>query len=232
MLIHTRELRKIYPMGDEEVAALDGVDLAIDRGEYVAVMGASGSGKTTFMNLLGCLDTPTSGTYTLNDCEVSGLDDTELARIRNQEIGFIFQTFNLLARVSALENVELPLTYARIPRAERRRRAREALERVGLGDRMSHQPNELSGGQRQRVATARALVNDPSILLADEPTGNLDSRTSDEIMALLDDLHRQDNTIILVTHEDDIARHADRIVRMRDGRVVEDVAVSSGFVTP
>ena len=232
MLIHTRELRKIYPMGDEEVAALDGVDLAIDRGEYVAVMGASGSGKSTLMNLLGCLDTPTSGTYTLNDCEVSGLDDTELARIRNQEIGFIFQTFNLLARVSALENVELPLTYARIPRAERRRRAREALERVGLGDRMSHQPNELSGGQRQRVATARALVNDPSILLADEPTGNLDSRTSDEIMALLDDLHRQDNTIILVTHEDDIARHADRIVRMRDGRVVEDVAVSSGFVTP
>ncbi len=232
MLIRTHELRKIYPMGDEEVAALDGVDLSIDKGEYVAVMGASGSGKSTLMNLLGCLDTPTSGTYALNDREVSGLDDDELARIRNQEIGFIFQTFNLLSRVSALENVELPLTYARISRAERRERAREALERVGLGDRVTHHPNELSGGQRQRVAAARALVNRPSILLADEPTGNLDSRTSDEIMALLDDLHRQDNTIILVTHEDDIARHAGRILRMHDGKVVEDAAVSRGGPAP
>ena len=228
MLIRTRELRKIYAMGDEQVAALDGVDLDIDRGEYVAVMGASGSGKSTLMNLIGCLDTPSSGTYTLHDREVSGLDDDELAHIRNREIGFIFQTFNLLARVSALENVELPLTYARIPRAERRQRAREALERVGLADRMTHQPNELSGGQRQRVATARALVNRPSILLADEPTGNLDSRTSDEIMALLDELHAQDNTIILVTHEDEIARHADRIIRLRDGRVLEDIAVPHG----
>ena len=228
MLIRTRELRKIYAMGDEQVAALDGVDLDIDRGEYVAVMGASGSGKSTLMNIIGCLDTPSSGTYTLHDREVSGLDDDELAHIRNREIGFIFQTFNLLARVSALENVELPLTYARIPRAERRQRAREALERVGLADRMTHQPNELSGGQRQRVATARALVNRPSILLADEPTGNLDSRTSDEIMALLDELHAQDNTIILVTHEDEIARHADRIIRLRDGRVLEDIAVPHG----
>jgi len=228
MLICTRELRKIYTMGDEEVAALDGVDLDINRGEYVAVMGASGSGKSTLMNLLGCLDTPTTGTYTLNDREVSGLEDAELAHIRNREIGFIFQTFNLLARVSALENVELPLTYARVPRAERRRRAREALEQVGLADRMSHQPNELSGGQRQRVAAARALVNRPSILLADEPTGNLDSRTSDEIMVLLDDLHRLDNTIILVTHEDDIAEHAERIIRMCDGRIEADGALPGG----
>jgi putative ABC transport system ATP-binding protein len=221
-LIEVRDVRKVYRVGSEEVRALDGVDLEIERGEYVAIMGASGSGKSTLMNLLGCLDTPTSGAYRLNGAAVETMSDEELAGIRNQEIGFVFQTFNLLARTTALANVELPLVYAGVPRSERRARARRALERVGLGDRMDHLSNELSGGQRQRVAVARALVNDPSILLADEPTGNLDSRTSEEIMELFDQLQAAGNTVILVTHEDDIAAHAQRIVTLRDGRVVTD----------
>jgi len=222
MLISITELRKIYTMGSIEVRALDGVDLDVDAGDYIAIMGPSGSGKSTLMNLIGCLDTPTSGEYILNGQPVSGLDDTELAHIRNREIGFVFQTFNLLSRATALANVELPLIYARMPAAERRRRAVEALDKVGLGDRLKHQPNELSGGQRQRVAVARALVNQPSILLADEPTGNLDSRTSEEIMILFDELNRSGNTIVLVTHEEDIAAHAHRTVRLLDGRVVSD----------
>jgi putative ABC transport system ATP-binding protein len=221
-LIEIRDLRKTYPMGGEEVHALDGIDLDIERGEYVAVMGPSGSGKSTLMNLIGCLDTPSSGSYLLNGKAVEGLDDEALAAIRNQEIGFVFQTFNLLARTTALENVELPLVYAGVGRRERRERARRALEKVGLGDRMDHRPNQLSGGQRQRVAVARALVNDPSILLADEPTGNLDSATSAEIMNLFDELHAAGNTIILVTHESEIAAHARREVILRDGRVVTD----------
>ncbi|HEX2164411.1 MAG TPA: ABC transporter ATP-binding protein [Thermoanaerobaculia bacterium] len=221
-LIEIRDLRKTYQMGTEIVRALDGVDLEIDKGEYVAIMGASGSGKSTLMNLLGCLDTPTSGSYRLADTAVEELDDEELAAIRNQEIGFVFQTFNLLSRTTALENVELPLVYAAVSRRERRERAKRALERVGLADRMDHRPNQLSGGQRQRVAIARALVNEPSILLADEPTGNLDSATSTEIMALFDELHRAGNTILLVTHEQDIAEHAERQVVLRDGRVLSD----------
>jgi len=221
VLIEIRDLVKTYEMGTVQVKALDGVDVDVERGDYVAIMGPSGSGKSTLMNLIGCLDTPTSGTYRLNDKLVNELDDDELARIRNREIGFVFQTFNLLARTSALENVEVPLIYAGMPRSERRKRAREVLEQVGLGDRMSHQPSELSGGQRQRVAVARALVNGPSILLADEPTGNLDSRTGEEIMALFDDLNRNGNTIILVTHEEDIAAHARNVIRLRDGKVVE-----------
>lgn len=222
MLIEIRELRKIYQMGDQEVRALDGIDLEVEAGEYLAIMGPSGSGKSTLMNLIGCLDTPTSGHYVLNGQAVEGLDDSELAHIRNREIGFVFQTFNLLPRASALANVELPLIYARMSSGERRKKAREALEKVGLGDRTKHQPNELSGGQRQRVAVARALVNRPSILLADEPTGNLDSRTSNEIMALFDELNDSGNTIVLVTHEEDIADHASRTVRLLDGRVVMD----------
>ena len=222
-LIEIRDLVKVYEMGDTQVRALDGVSVEVKRSEFVAIMGPSGSGKSTLMNLIGCLDTPTSGTYRLNRNEVSSLDDDELARIRNREIGFVFPTFNLLSRTSALENVEVPLVYAGVPRAERRRRAEEMLTIVGLRDRMHHQPNELSGGQRQRVAVARALVNGPSLLLADEPTGNLDSRTGDEIMALFDDLNRNGNTIVLVTHEEDIARHAGRVVRLRDGKIVEEL---------
>ena len=224
MLIQIRELRKIYHMGEVEVRALDGVDLDVMAGEYLAIMGPSGSGKSTLMNLIGCLDTPTYGHYVLNGQAVEGLDDSQLAHIRNREIGFVFQTFNLLPRASALANVELPLIYARMPTGKRRQLAREALEKVGLGDRVKHQPNELSGGQRQRVAVARALVNRPSILLADEPTGNLDSRTSEEMMGLFDELNRAGNTIVLVTHEEDIADHASRVVRLLDGRVVVDEA--------
>ena len=221
-LIEIRDLVKVYEMGDVQVRALDGVSFTVETGEFVAIMGPSGSGKSTLMNLIGCLDTPSSGTYRLNDHEVSRLDDDELAHIRNREIGFVFQTFNLLSRASALENVEVPLVYAGVPRQERRRRAKEMLAMVGLGDRMHHQPNELSGGQRQRVAVARALVNNPSLLLADEPTGNLDSRTGDEIMALFDELNRKGNAIVLVTHEEDIARHAKSVVRLRDGKIVEE----------
>lgn len=221
MLIEIRDLRKVYEMGDTQVRALDGVSVDVDRGDFLAIMGPSGSGKSTLMNLIGCLDSPTSGTYLLNSQEVSQLDDDELARIRNREIGFVFQTFNLLARTSALENVEVPLIYAGVSRADRHRKAKEMLERVGLGDRMHHQPNELSGGQRQRVAVARALVNSPSILLADEPTGNLDSKTGEEIMALFEQLNREGNTIILVTHEEDIAAHARKRIRLRDGKIVE-----------
>jgi len=221
-LIELKDIHKVYDMGAEKVRALNGVDLAIERGEYVAIMGSSGSGKSTLMNLLGCLDTPSSGHYRLNGVAVEELDDQQLAAIRNKEIGFVFQTFNLLARTDALHNVELPLIYAGVPRAERRERARRALERVGLGDRMTHQPNELSGGQRQRVAVARALVNAPSILLADEPTGNLDSTTSLEIMDLFAALHSGGNTVILVTHEPDIAAFAERQVALKDGKVVAD----------
>jgi len=224
-LIEVRELTKFYQMGSESVHALDGVSLDIGRGEYIAIMGPSGSGKSTLMNLIGCLDTPTSGSYVLNNKEVSKMDDNELAAIRNKEIGFVFQTFNLLARTTALGNVELPLIYSGVGRAERLQRSREALEAVGLGDRMTHRPNQLSGGQRQRVAVARALVNRPSLLLADEPTGNLDSKTTIEIMALFDRLKDQGNTIIVVTHEEEIAHNAQRIVRLKDGRIVSNEEV-------
>jgi putative ABC transport system ATP-binding protein len=225
-LIDLREIFKVYDMGAEKVHALNGVDLTVERGEYVAIMGSSGSGKSTLMNLVGCLDTPTSGSYILNGTAVQELDDTQLAGIRNKEIGFVFQTFNLLARTDALHNVELPLIYAGLSRADRRERAKKALEKVGLGSRMTHQPNELSGGQRQRVAIARALVNEPSILLADEPTGNLDSSTSEEIMQLFDELHQAGNTVVLVTHEPDIAEHAWRKVMLRDGKVTSDQATA------
>ena len=230
MLISISNLRKIYQMGEVEVRALDGIHLEVEAGEYVAIMGPSGSGKSTLMNLIGCLDTPTSGEYILNGKRVSDLDDTELAEIRNHEIGFVFQTFNLLSRATALSNVELPLIYARISARERHRRAREALEKVGLGDRAKHQPNELSGGQRQRVAVARALVNQPSILLADEPTGNLDSRTSAEMMELFNELNAAGNTLIVVTHEEDIAAHARRVVRLLDGKIVVDEKVGESKV--
>jgi putative ABC transport system ATP-binding protein len=214
-------------MGSEEVWALDGISLSIEEGEYVAVMGPSGSGKSTFMNMLGCLDTPTSGTYYLRGEDVSAFSEDELAELRNHEIGFVFQTFNLLPRVNCLRNAELPLIYAGMSKTERRERAAEALRSVGLGDRLSHRPNELSGGQRQRVATARALVNRPSLLLADEPTGNLDTETGDEIMALLEGLHRQGNTILLVTHEEPIAHHARRVIHLRDGRLERDETVAA-----
>jgi putative ABC transport system ATP-binding protein len=209
-------------MGEEKVHALSGVTLGVERGEYVGIMGPSGSGKSTLMNLIGCLDTPTSGSYILNGKEVARMTDDELAAIRNQEIGFVFQTFNLLPRTSALQQVELPLVYGGLSRKERRERALRALKAVGLGDRMNHTPNEMSGGQRQRVAIARALINDPSILLADEPTGNLDSQTGAEIMALFDELNSRGNTIVLVTHEEDIAAHARRIVRLKDGKIWQD----------
>ena len=221
-MICTEDLWKTYDMGAEEVHALRGVNLRIERNEYVAIMGPSGSGKSTLMNLIGCLDTPSKGHYWLNGNLVSELDDDELARIRNKEIGFVFQTFNLLARATALHNVELPLIYNGTPSAARLERAKEALGLVDLGDRMMHKPNELSGGQRQRVAVARALVNHPSIILADEPTGNLDSQTGEEIMQLFDRLHQQGNTIILVTHEHDIAEHAHRVVHIKDGLVGSD----------
>ena len=221
-LIDIADIQKIYEMGDTEVRALDGVSLRIDPGEYVAVMGPSGSGKSTLMNIVGCLDTPTSGSYKLRGTEIRERDDDELARIRNQEIGFVFQTFNLLPRADALHNVELPLIYAGKPSAERRERAKKVLTMVGLGDRMHHRPNELSGGQRQRVAIARALVNSPSLVLADEPTGNLDSKTGLEILGLMDEIHQQGNTVILVTHEEDVAARAHRIVRLRDGKIESD----------
>ncbi len=221
-LIELSDIHKVYDMGEIEVRALNGVDLTIAQGEYLSIMGASGSGKSTLMNLLGCLDTPSQGSYVLNGVAVQELSDEELAGIRNKEIGFVFQTFNLLSRTSALANVELPLIYAGTRRAQRKKRAREVLEIVGLGDRVDHSPNELSGGQRQRVAIARALVNDPSILLADEPTGNLDSKTSEEIIELFDALHNAGNTVILVTHEGDIAAHTQRQIILRDGKVVED----------
>jgi len=222
-LIETRDLWKTYVMGEEEIHALRGVSIQIERGEYVAIMGPSGSGKSTLMNLIGCLDTPSKGSYLLNGKQVSEMNDNELARIRNQEIGFVFQTFNLLPRASALQNVELPLVYAGIPSKDRQKLAKNAIDRVELTSRMSHKPNELSGGQRQRVAIARALVNNPSILLADEPTGNLDSKTGAEIMALFAKLHEAGNTIVLVTHEADIAAFAHRTISVRDGQVEKDV---------
>ena len=221
-LIEARGLWKSYPMQAEEVHALRGVDLDVESGEDAAIMGPSGSGKSTLMNLLGCLDTPSKGSYRLNGREVSSMEDDELAHVRNQEIGFVFQTFHLLPRASALRNVELPLVYRGVRAEERRERARQALESVDLGDRIEHRPNELSGGQRQRVAIARALVNQPSMVLADEPTGNLDSATGEEILSIFDELNRRGNTLLVVTHEEDVAAHAKRIIRLRDGRVERD----------
>ena len=221
-LIQCQKLTKEYLVGNQSVYALAGIDIEISKGEYVAIMGPSGSGKSTLMNLIGCLDTPTKGNYVLNGRNVSSLNDDELAQVRNKEIGFIFQTFNLLARYSALENVALPLIYAGIDKQSREKTAKQTLENVGLANRIKHKPNELSGGQRQRVAIARALVNSPSIILADEPTGNLDSKTSHEIMTLISNLHKQGNTIILVTHEDDIAAYAERTVRLFDGLIESD----------
>jgi putative ABC transport system ATP-binding protein len=223
-LIDIRDVTKTYEMGAETIVhALAGVSLSIEEGDYVAIMGPSGSGKSTLMNLIGCLDTPSTGSYVLKGREIATMNDDELAQIRNKEIGFIFQTFNLLPRADAVQNVELPLVYSGLPRRDRKARAEKALDAVGLGTRKHHRPNEMSGGQRQRVAIARALVNDPSILLADEPTGNLDSKTGEEILALMDELHRGGNTIILVTHEDDLAQHAARVVRLRDGKIISDV---------
>ncbi len=221
-VIETHEINKTYKMGSEIIQALKSVSINVDRGEYVAFMGPSGSGKSTLMNIIGCLDTPTSGTYILNNKDVSDMTENELAEIRNKEIGFVFQTFNLLPRASCLENVALPLVYAGFSKSEREEMAFEALKNVGLEERTKHRPNELSGGQRQRVAIARALVNNPSIILADEPTGNLDSKTSHDIMELFHELHSKGNTIIMVTHEDDIAHYAHRIVRLRDGLVESD----------
>lgn len=222
-IIRLNDIGRMYRMGDEEIHALRSVTVNIKKNEYVAMMGPSGSGKSTLMNMIGCLDTPSKGQYVLNGQDVSNMDDNQLAEVRNKEIGFVFQTFNLLPRLSALENVALPLVYAGMPKAQRLKRAEEVLALVGLGNRMNHKPNEMSGGQRQRVAVARALVNHPSIILADEPTGNLDSKTSYEIMGLFEEIHQQGNTIILVTHEEDIARHAHRIVRLRDGLIESDM---------
>ena len=221
-IISIKELKREFSVGSEIVRALKGIDVSIHKNEYVAMMGPSGSGKSTLMNLLGCLDTPTSGTYTLNGTDVSSLKDDDLAEIRNKEIGFIFQTFNLLPRLTALENVALPLVYAGFSAEERNKKAAEVLAKVGLADRMGHKPNQLSGGQRQRVAVARALVNNPSIILADEPTGNLDSKTSSDIMRLFEDIHNMGNTLIVVTHEEEVASHAHRILRLRDGLVETD----------
>ncbi len=221
-LIQISNIKRDFVLGNEIVYVLKGIDLQINKGEYVALMGPSGSGKSTLMNLLGCLDTPTSGTYILNGKDVSQMHDDELAEIRNKEIGFVFQTFNLLPRTTALDNVALPMVYAGFPKSERNKRATEVLTQVNLADRMDHQPNQLSGGQRQRVAIARALVNSPSIILADEPTGNLDSKTSIEIMKLFGDIHAQGNTVILVTHEEEIAAYAHRVIRLRDGMIESD----------
>lgn len=221
-LIRVKDITKVYEIGDQVVNALAGVDLLIKKNEYVALMGPSGSGKSTLMNMLGCLDTPTSGQYWLNGIDVANMSDDELAEVRNKEIGFVFQTFNLLPRYTSLENVTLPMIYGGANKADRHARGMEVLEQVGLGDRVEHNPNELSGGQRQRVAVARALVNKPSIILADEPTGNLDTKTSKEIMHLFSEIHEQGNTIIIVTHEEDIAAHAHRIVRLRDGKIESD----------
>lgn len=221
-LIKITQIKRDFVLGNEIVYVLKGIDLEINKGEYVALMGPSGSGKSTLMNLLGCLDTPTSGNYILNGKDVSQMHDNELAEIRNKEIGFVFQTFNLLPRTTALDNVALPMIYAGYSKAERKERATQVLQQVNLGDRMDHQPNQLSGGQRQRVAIARAMVNKPSIILADEPTGNLDSKTSNEIMKLLEDIHTNGNTIILVTHEEEIAAYAKRIIRLRDGMIESD----------
>ncbi len=226
MLIELSDIKKIYQIGTVEVPALKGINVSITKNEYVAIMGPSGSGKSTLMNIVGCLDTPSDGNYILNNNKVSDMTDDELAEIRNREIGFVFQTFNLLPRANALHNVELPLIYSGAAASQRRKQAEEALAKVGLADRMDHKPNELSGGQRQRVAIARALVNNPSIILADEPTGNLDSRTGEEIMEIFEDLHDAGNTIILVTHEEYIAEHSDRIIRLRDGLVERDEAVN------
>lgn len=221
-LIDIKDIKRDFQLGNETINVLKGIDLQINKGEYVALMGPSGSGKSTLMNILGCLDTPTSGTYILNNKDVSQMHDDDLAEIRNKEIGFVFQTFNLLPRTTALDNVALPMVYAGYSKAERNERAKEVLTQVGLSDRMDHQPNQLSGGQRQRVAVARALVNKPSIILADEPTGNLDSKTSVEIMNLFNDIHKNGNTVILVTHEEDIARYAHRIIRLKDGLIESD----------
>ena len=218
-LIEMHALTRVYQLGPQEIYALSGVDLIVEQSEYVAIMGPSGSGKSTLMNIIGCLDRPSAGKYILDGTPVESMNDDELAAVRNKKIGFVFQTFNLLARTTALQNVELPLVYAKIPRHERRLLAEEALAAVGLGDRMNHQPNELSGGQRQRVAIARALVNKPSLLLADEPTGNLDSQTGREILDLFRDLHSRGNSIIMVTHEDDVAREAKRVIHIRDGKI-------------
>ena len=221
-IIRLEDICRIYRVGSQEVRALDGVSLSVYKNEYVAIMGPSGSGKSTLMNILGCLDSPDSGRYILNGTDVSEMDDGELADVRNREIGFVFQSFNLLPRYNALENVALPMVYAGVPAGERREKAAQALRSVGLEDRMDHRPNELSGGQRQRVALARALINNPSIILADEPTGNLDTHTSVEIMRLFDEIYRNGNTVIVVTHEEDIADYAHRVIRLRDGRVESD----------